>query len=250
MIAALVAICLVASAEASIQLNPVSVNGTASVAFEGSATFTKTGLPAFGPTPLVATIIEKTFGFGTTNIVFDDVTYTGSDLDAIGGPPNGNLFRWAERIFNNTGNVWTDFTLTLSETTGVFLLGGGFAQPSFVTINGGTPILAGGPNTIVSDDTLVMADVLGTAVLSAGNKVATFTFDTPIASGTFFDLYVPIGQLPNPSTGTASFQLAQAPTQVPETASIAVWVILGLAVGGGVWLRGRMTDSNAARSPA
>lgn len=197
-------------AGAAVVVNPVGA-GSADIAYRGESVFIN---PGVFEAVLPDTIVEKSLPT-LAPLVFDDVTFTAADLDFSDG------FRWTERVHNTGTMSWTGFELKLSETPGVFFTDLPVFSPGLVVINGGGPILASGPNTLVRDASL------GTIVMSADKKVLDVTFANPVAPGSFFDIHAPIQGLAN----ATSFDLAQAPV-VPTP--MAAWS--GMALMGGALL--------------
>ncbi|HUT88764.1 MAG TPA: hypothetical protein VMY37_04665 [Thermoguttaceae bacterium] len=208
----------------AVVLNPVGGGlGTSVVVYEGLAEFQKDEDSTF-PRFLADTLIEKTFD-SAADIVFDNVTYAGSDLDWSTG------FRWTERIHNDTGASWIEYHLQLDETPGVFFTDLPVFSPSYVTINSGESLPgATGPQPTIKK----LEPAPGTLSLSADRKTLSFFFDTPVADRSFFDIHAPIQGL---SSSGGSFELTQSPV-VPEPASVVVWSLLGVVgVGTALWRR-------------
>jgi hypothetical protein len=202
-----------------------------SVLYEGPVDYVFTN-PAATFLGAEGTIISKTFearlGLSQTN----QVTWTAStDLDFAGG------FRWSERIQNNSGQAWSAFSVTLS--TGDFLEQQG--SPTRVTIVDAD--FASPPNPVVTQTTDGT-----TAILSNGERTVTFSFLTPVLSGTQFEIHIPIENLTTNAAGGGRFSLTETATAttaaaVPEPGTL---LLIGSGLAGiGVLRRKRWFRADA-----
>jgi hypothetical protein len=165
--------------------------------------------------------------------VIKTVGYSKSDLDFEGAFGSG--FRWSETLTNVSATAWTDFHITLVDTTGTFSHTGDFLNvgtgsaevPGFALITPGTlnPIV-----TVLS--TLgTPLPVLGWVMnLSLDQREINIDFPTPVLPGQGFQVHVPIENI---GDGPGTFVLSQQASAAPEPCNLAVWgalVTIGLGV--------------------
>jgi len=221
---------LAVSAKASIQVT-ASGPGIFSLYYEGDVKFPQVNY--VGP----GTIIHKEL-YGLTPFVLD-VTYDQSDLDFVDAYGSG--FRWAEMITNMGTVPWTDYHISLTDTTGTFSGKGNFLNtgigasevPGMASIDIYTY-----PPEITVLSNLGVADASGNIMtLSADQREMTIVFGTALAPGESFGVHIPIENL---GDGPGAFSLSQNPTVIPEPASLIAWSVLGLiAYACAFWRRRR-----------
>ncbi len=188
--------------------NAVTLSSGGTVLYEGQVFYPDVNFTGDG------TIIQKTFE--NLNPITLWVTYTDSDFDFA---PNG--FRWSERIFNETGVAWGDYHVQLTSTSGSFFvadLPNGQAVPGQASIDHLANNLANNSSNPTVD---ILSPANGTVVtLTGGGTIIDFLFGTPIPSGGFLDLHIPIQSLPGGGVAEYYFTLTQQPSAVPEPSTL------------------------------
>jgi hypothetical protein len=186
---------------------------SAQTVFIGTSTFTN---PPLINAALSNEITTKTFT-DTSQMSFN-ATYDYFDVS--------NILRWTERVTNNSGVAWTGYTLTLN-TQGDFFNDLPVFSPGMVSINGGGPI---SPVT----NSIVRIDSGYTVTSENSGQTLVFAFDSPVPSGSFFDIHVPIENL---SAATGTFSLSETPVVPEPSRLVGLFGLAGVGLVGLVWRR-------------
>jgi hypothetical protein len=135
-----------------------------------------------------------------------------------------NILHLTERVYNNTSNTWTGFTVAFSGaqfSTGDTALSW---TPSVISINNGGAVIGYDPD----DNLYNQIKQLNELTPSSGTTLA---INQTLAPGSFIDLYLPI----QVTGANGTFSITQTP--VPEPTTIAALAGLGLVGLIAVWRR-------------
>jgi hypothetical protein len=201
-----------------------SVNASITIGVSGPGTLLNTyeGPVVFPQIAFTGDGTITTWAINGFNPVIKTVGYAEGDLDFTGAFNSG--FRWAETLTNNSGVAWSNFVISLTDTTATFSGAGNFLNTGI-----GTEAVPG--FAAIVGNSITVLSTLGTPLpvtgwemnLSADQQTITMDFPTPVLPGQSVQVHVPIV---NVGDGDGSLVLSQQAGAVPEPTTFIVWSML------------------------